>query len=327
MAKFRAAMEKYALGGSEKRLEVPQDGTNYAISSDATTAVLSEQCAPRASTSSQTTSRKRSRSPESVRETPLRPNKRACGIPRETDIVPSPSKMPVRGDPTAFADLHALTDRLAVGQDIVFCGFNPGVISSKVQAHYGNPQNAFWKCLYASGLTSRLVKPTEEQYLLSEFSLGLTDLVSRPTAGAHDLTPREMLEAVPTLLSKIAHFRPTIMCCVGKQIWDIILKAHDKATNTKGKLKSKTLSEGIQPFVLLCPTPVGDFHRTMFFVMKSTSGRVTNYPMSEKEAAFTKLRSDLQLIKANQIDSTSFTPLAIPISLQSKPHAAAMVVS
>jgi len=33
------------------------------------------------------------------------------------------------------------------------------------------------------GLTSRLVQPIEEAILPAQFALGLTDLVSRPTAG------------------------------------------------------------------------------------------------------------------------------------------------
>ncbi len=44
-------------------------------------------------------------------------------------------------------------------------------------------------------------------------------------AQAAELSSGEMVSGVPDLLAKVAHYRPRIVCFVGKTIWEIFCKA------------------------------------------------------------------------------------------------------
>ena len=67
-----------------------------------------------------------------------------------------------------------------------------------------------------------------------------------------------MEESVPSLLAKVARYRPRILCFVGMGIWHIVEKAIVKMvpfgerSPTKGKSKkSDTSNVGLQPYKLV----------------------------------------------------------------------------
>ena len=99
-----------------------------------------------------------------------------------------------------------------------------------------------------TGFTSRLLLPSEDFTLPERFDLGLVrfspqpiflsfvysfssqnsrdfsstiqvNLVDRPSTSQADLSAQEMASSVPALLTKIARFRPRVVCFIGKGIW------------------------------------------------------------------------------------------------------------
>lgn len=54
------------------------------------------------------------------------------------------------------------------------------------------------------------------------YSMGLTNIVSRPTKDTAELSQKEQADGTPLLETKIRKFRPEAICIVGKSIWDAI---------------------------------------------------------------------------------------------------------
>lgn len=111
--------------------------------------------------------------------------------------------------------LKPLPDYLRPGLDIVFVGINPGVISAKAGHYYANLNNAFWRCLYLAGLTPVLLAPADDQRILT-FGYGLTDIIKRPSRGAHDLRSEEFQHGRAILERKLLGCRPRVVCFNGK---------------------------------------------------------------------------------------------------------------
>ena len=74
---------------------------------------------------------------------------------------------------------------LAPGLRLVVVGINPSRYSVAA-GHYSRPANSFWWLLAASGLTDRVLDPTED-HELPGLGIGLTDLVKTPTSTAREL--------------------------------------------------------------------------------------------------------------------------------------------
>lgn len=68
-----------------------------------------------------------------------------------------------------------LDDLLKPGLQLVFCGTAAGTASARAKAYYAGPGNAFWRTLFATGLTPTQLAPSEYRRLL-ELGIGLTDL-------------------------------------------------------------------------------------------------------------------------------------------------------
>lgn len=69
-----------------------------------------------------------------------------------------------------------LADILGPGLRVVITGTIAAWDRAEREHYYAAPGNAFWYLLHASGLTPRRLQP-EEDHLLPEFGIGLTDLV------------------------------------------------------------------------------------------------------------------------------------------------------
>jgi double-stranded uracil-DNA glycosylase len=105
-------------------------------------------------------------------------------------------------------------DLIAPGLDFLFCGINPGLYSAATGHHFARPGNRFWPALYGAGFTDRLLKPWEEKLLLGH-GIGITNLVSRATAGAAELTGDELRDGRQRLTRKVRRFRPQCVAVVG----------------------------------------------------------------------------------------------------------------
>ncbi len=109
---------------------------------------------------------------------------------------------------------RTVPDIIAPALKVLFCGINPGLYSAAVGHNFARPGNRFWKTLYASGFTPRLLSPFEEAELL-DFGCGITNLVQRATAQADELEAEELKAGVPRLAAKIKKYRPKYLALLG----------------------------------------------------------------------------------------------------------------
>ncbi|AQQ53397.1 G/U mismatch-specific DNA glycosylase [Planococcus lenghuensis] len=123
-------------------------------------------------------------------------------------------------------ELTPVQDHIKKGLKILFVGFNPSIRSSETGHHYAGPNNRFWTILYEAGLTPRKLKPEEDAELLS-FGYGSTNIVSRPTKEAAEITKAEYEEGTMELQKKILEYKPKVVCFVGKGVYKEYTKKHD----------------------------------------------------------------------------------------------------
>jgi TDG/mug DNA glycosylase family protein len=105
-------------------------------------------------------------------------------------------------------------DVIAPGLRVLFCGINPGLYTAAVGHHFARPGNRFWPALHASGFTARLLSPFAERELL-ELGFGITNVVSRATASAAELTPADFIKGGRLLRNKIRRFQPRFVAVLG----------------------------------------------------------------------------------------------------------------
>ena len=106
------------------------------------------------------------------------------------------------------------SDLLEHGLKLVFCGYNPSLASGRSGHHYAHPGNRFWRVLQASGITNRLYEPQEDERLLG-LGIGFTNLCSRPTRRADELTRDEIRAGAEELREKLEEFRPRVVAYTG----------------------------------------------------------------------------------------------------------------
>ncbi len=74
---------------------------------------------------------------------------------------------------------------------MLFAGINPSLYSAATGYHFARPGNRFWPALHESGFTPRQLRPDEQPVLL-EYGLGITNVVARATARAGELGTAEL---------------------------------------------------------------------------------------------------------------------------------------
>lgn len=192
---FKGALEKYQYGPPTSSTSSPK----HLNSSNTTISSLKRKSARLASNDSKE---------KSAQTSPSLKKKR-----RQASKYAPPSK---------YAHLSELTDVLEANLICVFVGFNPGLETATRGHAYAHPSNLFWKLLHSSGLTDRRLRPEEDGNLPRLYGMGNTNLVSRPTKDAAELSKEEQINSTPVLDAKIRKFRPEAVCIVGKSIWENI---------------------------------------------------------------------------------------------------------
>jgi TDG/mug DNA glycosylase family protein len=107
-----------------------------------------------------------------------------------------------------------LADVVEHGLDVIFCGSAAGARSARVGAYYANPQNKFWRTLYETGLTSRLLLP-QEFVGVREFGLGLTDM-AKQVSGSDASLPRNA-DTPGRVRQLLREYRPAALAFNGKR--------------------------------------------------------------------------------------------------------------
>ena len=107
-------------------------------------------------------------------------------------------------------------DLIGPGLRLLFVGINPGLWTAAVQTHFAHPGNRFYPALFRAGSTeyemdrSAGMKEVDRQYLISR-GIGITNLVSRATAKASELSSDELREGGERLLRTVADCRPKVV--------------------------------------------------------------------------------------------------------------------
>lgn len=100
------------------------------------------------------------------------------------------------------------------GLRVLFVGINPSLRSAEVGHHFARPGNRFWPALHAAGFTPRLLRPDEDGELPA-YGVGVTNIASRPTREAAQITREELREGAGALEQTVRRHQPRLVAIVG----------------------------------------------------------------------------------------------------------------
>jgi double-stranded uracil-DNA glycosylase len=103
---------------------------------------------------------------------------------------------------------------VAPGLRVLFVGVNPSLRSAEVGHHFARPGNRFWPTLHTAGFTPRRFRP-EEDHELPLHGVGVTNLATRATRAADELTLEELRAGAAELERTVRHFRPRLVAILG----------------------------------------------------------------------------------------------------------------
>ncbi|GAA5964151.1 hypothetical protein JCM3765_005354 [Sporobolomyces pararoseus] len=249
-------------------------------------------------------------------------NKNKRSSPEQTSAPSTESvkkkKKPSRpyADPSTYSELgdDPLTDYLEKDLDLLLCGINPGLKSAQMGQHYASPTNHFWKALAGSGLTDRLLHPSEGATLPDLYNIGSTNLVPRPSAEMSELSLEEMRACVPALLRKIINYKPRMVAFVGMKICEIVFRhlwsllsvqpsPVASASQKRRKIAMPKIKIGLQPFFISLPPELDSERRKiLFWCLPSTSARVVEYQLVDKIRIFKLLKEEVQSLKSGTLE-------------------------
>ncbi len=166
------------------------------------------------------------------------------------------------------AEGKTVRDVIAPDLQILFCGINPGLYTAAVGHHFARPGNRFWKSLYESGFTERVLSPFDERELLMR-GYGVTNVVPRATAAADSLMKEEVIAGGRRLAAKVRRYQPRILALLGMGAYRLAF-AQPQATVGRQQLM------------------IAD---TILWVLPNPSGLNANYQQLELTRLFRELRA------------------------------------
>jgi TDG/mug DNA glycosylase family protein len=116
--------------------------------------------------------------------------------------------------------MRTLPDYLRKGLKLVIVGSNPGERSAQVGHYYAGRTNHFWELLYQGGIVPEPLEYEDDVRMMSQFGIGLTDLVKRPTRGMEDLKREEFAEGRVLLAHKLEANQPKVIAFCGKMVYE-----------------------------------------------------------------------------------------------------------
>jgi TDG/mug DNA glycosylase family protein len=113
-----------------------------------------------------------------------------------------------------------LPDLIGPGCRLLFVGINPGLLTVAMQAHFGRRGNRFYPALYRAGIAGRQIDASaglrpEDEALLLDRGIGITNLVAAATARADELTAAELVAGAAHLVQTVARVRPVVVAMLG----------------------------------------------------------------------------------------------------------------
>lgn len=106
-----------------------------------------------------------------------------------------------------------LPELLRSGLDLVVCGTASSSESARRRQYYAGPGNRFWSVLSETGLTPRLLHPSEFPLLL-DYGVGLTDIVKDQAGVDIEI---DFGDSGTTLRERLAPYAPRYLCFNGKR--------------------------------------------------------------------------------------------------------------
>jgi double-stranded uracil-DNA glycosylase len=180
-----------------------------------------------------------------------------------------PPRRPTQADLTG-ARGRTIPDLVAPGLRVLFAGINPSLYSAATGYHFARPGNRFWPALHQSGFTPRQLRP-EQQPLLLEAGLGITNVVARATARADELSAAELRSGGAALVALAASLGARCLAVLGVTAYRAAFGPPDAV---------------VGPQTLRC----GD---ALVWVLPNPSGLNAHWTMPRLAAAFRELRAAL----------------------------------
>lgn len=166
------------------------------------------------------------------------------------------------------AELEAARDRLVpdlIGAQpprLVFVGINPGLWTAATQTHFGHPSNRFYPALHRAGITSRELDRVAglddaDRRELIDRGIAITNVVTRTTARASELTTDELRVGAQELVARLERWRPSVVAIAGVTTYRVAFRRPGAALG----LQDEALA-GARLFVV--PNPSGlNAHETV----------------------------------------------------------------
>ena len=126
--------------------------------------------------------------------------------------------------------MKPIDDHLKKDLKVIFIGFNPSVKSAETGYHYQWGDHSE----YATG-----------NHQLLQLGYGLTNIVSRPTKAASDITKEEYQAGRLELLEKLEKYQPEVACYVGKGVY----QEFSKKKKVSWGFQSESVVPGVIDFV------------------------------------------------------------------------------
>jgi double-stranded uracil-DNA glycosylase len=103
---------------------------------------------------------------------------------------------------------------------LVFVGINPGLWTAATQTHFAHPGNRFYPALHRAGLTDRILDRVEgltdeDRRHLTDRGIAITNLVTRATAKASELTRDELRAGGAALVERLEAWCPAVVAVAG----------------------------------------------------------------------------------------------------------------
>ncbi|MFD2515383.1 G/U mismatch-specific DNA glycosylase [Pontibacter locisalis] len=157
-------------------------------------------------------------------------------------------------------------DLIAKDLQVLFCGINPSLYTAATGYNFARPGNRFWPTLYSSGFTPRLLKPHEQEELLT-YGCGITNFVERATTAAAEVSTRELVEGGKKLVEKVLTFKPKVLAMLGVTAYRAAFNRRDAKTGLQAEY-------------------IGD---TRLWVLPNPSGLNAHYPPEALAAEYRQL--------------------------------------
>ena len=176
----------------------------------------------------------------------------------------------------------SVEDLMPVHPRLVFVGINPGLWTAATGTHFAHPGNRFYPALAAAGIIPRVPDfasglTQADRHMLLDAGIGISNLVHRATARAHELDRAELREGAARLAEDVPRWRPRVVAIVGLTAYR---QGFDRAKARAG-LQDESIG-GVELWVV--PNPSGlNAHATVADLACAYAGpaRAAGIPVQE----------------------------------------------